>query len=149
MRLPTCQFGLTILLATSLSAASGVACAFDDPIDLGRVSAGPRPDHRGVDLPVGADTLLATTAGGLSPGLMVDHADMPPVAARSNTASLAAAVSGIPARVTIAPMSGNAATGLQATVSITLTATSMTNAAGQAAALPTMPGIVSVGYSFR
>ncbi|WP_306393837.1 hypothetical protein [Telluria beijingensis] len=149
MRLLTCGFGLILLLATGLSAASGFASASDDPIDLGKASAGPRPAHQGFDLPVTADTLLATTAGDLSPGLKADHAGMLPVAARSNSTSLAAAVSGVPARVTIAPMNVNAATGLQATVSIALTSTSMTDAAGQAAALPNTSGIVSVDYSIR
>lgn len=153
MRLPTCRFCLTLSLAASLSAASGFAWAFNESIDLGKVSAGPRHAHQGFDLPVCADTLLATTAGVLSTGLKADHADMLPVATRAGATSLAAAVpgvpSGVPVRVTIAPMSGNAATGLHATVSITLTSTSMTDAAGQAGALPTMSGVVSVGYSIR
>ena len=39
--------------------------------------------------------------------------------------------------------------GIQASLSITLTSTSMRDAAGQATPLPVNSGIVSVGYGFR
>lgn len=149
MRFPICRVCSNLLLAASLAAASGAASAFDDSIDLGKVSAGPRPTSQGFDMPVSAEMLLATTSGALPPGLPIDYAGVPPIAARTESTSLTAASAGVPVRVTIAPMSGNAAPGLHATVSITLTSTSMTDAAGQAAALPAMSGVVSVGYNVK
>lgn len=140
MHSPTCRFCSTLLLVASLGAVSGLACAFDDSIDPGTVSAGPRPPSGGLGLPVSADTLLATTSGALAAGLSVDHTGFAPAAPRSDSTSLAAAAAGVPVRVAIAPMSGSAATGLRAAVSITLTSTSVSDAAGQ---------VVSVGYSIK
>lgn len=134
----TCRFCPQLLLAASLAVASGLACAVDDPIDLGTVSAGPRPASGGFGLPVSADTLLATTSSALSPGIPIDRAPMAPAATQSNSSALAA--SGVPVRVAITPMSASAATGLHAAISITLTSTSVSDATGQ---------IVSVGYSVK
>lgn len=149
MHFPTCRVCSNLLLVASLAAASGAAFAFDDSIDLGKVSAAPRPTSQGFDMPVSADMLLATTSGALSPGLPIVYAGVPPVATRAESTSLAAAAAGVPVRMTLAPMSGNAAPGLHATVSITLTSTTMSDAAGNASALPTVSGIVSVGYSVK
>lgn len=141
-------------LAASLAAASGGAAAFDrasafdGAVELGKVRPGTRSPGAAFGLPVDTDTLLATAPSAPSSAAGQNPAGSMPRATQSACAS-SLAPSIAPARVNVARMSGSGPAGLNATVSISLTATSMRDAAGHAVSLPASSGIVTVGYSAR
>lgn len=140
---------INLLLAASLAAAPGFAAASDDAVDLATVSAGPRPDGAAFGMPVPVDSLLATFAGAPASAAGVNHPAVAPGAVRSSTASSLSAASSVPAHVMVNAADRSGPPGLHATISLTLTATSMNDAAGRAVPLPATPGVVSVGYGVR
>lgn len=126
------RLSVRLLIAASL-AASGHAVAFEGAVDLASVNAGARPAGAAFGMPVSADALLASTA---SSGTGLHHAAIAQGAAQPDAAAPLAPASIMPASVTVSPMTGSGPSGLNATVSITLVATSMRDAAGHAVATP-------------
>lgn len=145
MRPGHCLVSVNLLLAACLTVASAGAS--------GQAS-------QAFGLPVGADTLLAVSALmqaaapapasvlATTPDTTILYAAVAPVTLWPNAPCAPVITAGIPVQVAIAPVPG-ATSGIQANLSITLTSTSMRDAAGQAAPLPIDSGIVSVGYRFR
>lgn len=138
------RFGAELLLSAGLAIASGVAAASDDAVDLAAQRAGARSDGFAFGMPVPEDFLLATFAGTPSSGPGFKHPDGAPAVAQSGAASSRPSAFSAPARMTVSAPDGGGPSGLNATVSIILTSTSMSDAAARAVPRAAMSGVVSV-----